>query len=48
VNQSKLEVKMCSWREAREKVREQVTIGFGFSFTPDWMKKWREFFKPVT
>ena len=24
---------------------EQVTIGFGF--ISDWMKKWREFFKPI-
>ena len=32
-------------RKAREKVCERVTIGFGF--TSDWMKKWREFFKPI-
>ena len=32
-------------RKARENVCERVTIGFGF--TSDWMKKWREFFKPI-
>ena len=31
-----------SWREARENVRERVTIGFGF--TSDRLRKWREFF----
>ena len=46
VNQSKLKVKTCSRREARENVRERVTIGFGF--TSDWLRKWREFLKPVT
>jgi len=43
-NQSKLEVITCSWREAREKWCEGVTIGL--AFTSDWMKKWRECFKP--
>ena len=42
VNQSKLEASTCSRCEARENVREQVAIGFGF--TSDWMRKWREFF----
>ena len=46
MNQSKLEVNTCSWREARENVREGVTAGFGF--TSDWLKKWCEFFKPIT
>ena len=27
-------------------MREQVTIGFGV--TSDWLRKWREFFKPIT
>ena len=45
VNQSKLEANTCSWREARENVCERVT--FGFCFTPDWLTKWREFFKPI-
>ena len=31
-------------REAREKLREQVTIGFGF--TSDWLRKWHELFNP--
>ena len=22
-------------------------IGFGFGFTSDWMKRWREFFKAI-
>ena len=30
--------------EARENLREQVTIGFGFTF--DCLGKLREFFKP--
>ena len=45
MNQSKLEVLTCSWREARENVRELVTVSFGF--TSDWLKKWRDFFKPI-
>ena len=33
--------------EARENLREQVTIGFGF--TCDCLRKWREsVFKPIT
>ena len=32
--------------ETQENMREQVTIGFGF--TCDWLRKWREFFKPIT
>ena len=35
----------CSWGKARENECERVTIGF--SSTSDWMKKWREFFKPI-
>ena len=46
VNQSKFEVISCSWRKARENACERVTIAFGF--TSDWMKKWRESFKPIT
>ena len=42
MNQSKLEVVTCSWREARENECEFVAIGFGF--TSDSMKKWRELF----
>ena len=32
--------------EARENLCEQVTIGFGF--TSDWLRKWREFLKPIS
>ena len=46
MNQSKLEANTCSRHEARENVCERVTIGFGFS--SDWLRKWREFFKPIT
>ena len=45
MNQSKLEVITCSWEKARENMFEWVRIGFGF--TSDWMKNWREFFKPI-
>ena len=31
VNQSKLEVITCSWREARENACERLTIGNGFT-----------------
>ena len=41
MNQSKHDVNIRHWREARENVCEWVTIGFGFN--SDWMKKWREF-----
>ena len=45
MNQWKLEVITGSWRKARENACERVTIGFGC--TSDWMKKWRESFKPI-
>ena len=45
VNQSKLEANTCSRREARENVCERVMIGFGFA--SDWVKKWRDLFKPI-
>ena len=45
MNQSKLEVKTGSWLETRENVRLGVTIGF--CFTSDWMKNWRNSFKPI-
>ena len=32
--------------KAHENLREQVTIGFGF--TCDWLRKWREIFKSIT
>lgn len=34
---------ICSWCEAREKVRDWVTAGYGFTFS-DSMTKWRECF----
>ena len=43
--QSKLEVNSSSWPKARENVWHRAKIGF--DFTSDWMKKWREFFKPI-
>ncbi len=46
MNQSKHEANTCSWYEARENVRERVRIGFGLS--SDWLRKWREIFKPIT
>ncbi len=46
VNKSKLEANTSSWHEARENVRERVTIGF--DFTSDWLRKWCEIFKPIT
>ena len=30
----------------RGKTREQVAIGFSFAF--DWLRKWREFSRPIT
>ncbi len=42
VNQWKHEANTRSRHEARENVRQRITIGFGFTF--DWLKKWREFF----
>ena len=45
MNQSKLELSACCWRKARGNACERVTIGL--DFTSDWMKNWREFFKPI-
>ena len=42
MNQSELEANTCNQRQARENVCEQV--GIGLSFTPDWLRKWREIF----
>ena len=46
MSQSKLEANACRRCEARENSYEQFTIGFGFN--PDWLRKWREFYKPIT
>ena len=32
--------------ETQANLRDQVTIGFGF--TSDWLRKWRKFFRPIT
>jgi len=37
MNQSEVEANACNRRQARETVRKQVTIRFGF--TSDWLKK---------
>ena len=44
MNQSKLEV--IAWSKARENVCERVTIDVCFT-SQDWMKKRREFIKPI-
>ena len=41
MNQSKLEANTCRRHEARENVRERVTISCGF--TSDWLRKRRDF-----
>ena len=46
MNQSKLEEITYRRRKARGNAQEQATIGFGF--TSDWLRKWREIFKPIT
>ena len=42
-SQSKIAWNMYSRHEAREN-----TVASGFGFTSDWLRKWREFFKPIT
>ena len=48
--QSSEPIKTRSQSKAREnvpeRVQERVTIGFGFN--ADWLRKWREFFEPIT
>ena len=46
MDQSKLEVKTCSWHKPRKNECERVAIGFDFAF--DWIKKWREFLFKVS
>ena len=45
MSQSELEANTCNRRQARENVREQVMIGFGFTF--DWLRIGRAIFKPI-
>ena len=46
MNQSEFKVSTCNRRQARENTCEQGTIGFGY--TSYWLKKWREFYQPIT
>ena len=46
MNQSQFLAITCNSLEAREKSRVHGAIGFGFD--SDWLKNWRESFKPIT
>ena len=46
MNQSQFLVIICNSLEAREKSRVHGAIGFGFA--SQWLKNWRESFKPIT
>ena len=46
MNQSPFLAITCNSLEARERSRVHGAIGFGFA--SHWLKKWREFFKPIT
>ena len=48
MNQSEFLAITCNLLKVPEKLRVQGTIGFGFGFTSNWLKNWRETFKPVT
>ena len=48
MNQSEFLAITCNLLKAREKLRAQDTIGFGFGFASHWLTKRREIFKPVT
>ena len=41
-----LKVNTCNRPEARENTSDQVAIGF--SFACDWLRGWREFYRPIT
>ena len=45
MNQSQFLAITCNSLEAREKTRGQGAIGCGFA--SDWLKNWRESFKPI-
>ena len=45
-NQWEREAKTSNRRQARENACDQVA--FGFAFVSDWLRRWREFFKPIT
>ena len=46
MNQSQFLAITCNSLEARKKSRVHGAIGFGFD--SDWLKNWRESFKPIT
>ena len=46
MNQSEFLAITCNLLKAREKSRVQDAIGFGFA--SNWLKNWRETFKPIT
>ena len=46
MNQSELEANTCDRRKERGKVCDQIMFGFGRAF--NLLRKWREFFKPIT
>ena len=46
MNQSQFLAITCNSLKAREKLRLQGAIGFGFA--SHWLKNWRESFKPIT
>ena len=46
MNQSQFLAITCNSLEAREKLRVRGAIGFGFE--SNWLKNWRESFKPIT
>ena len=46
MNQSQFLAIPCNSLEAREKLSVRGAIGFGFA--SDWLKNWRESFKPIT
>ena len=47
MNQSQFLAINCASLEAREKSRVRGAIGFGFDFDSQWLKNWRESFKPI-
>ena len=46
MNQWELEANTRDQRQARENACDQVAIGFGF--VSDWLRRWRDFLKPIT
>ena len=48
MNQSQFLAMNCNPLEAREKSRVHGAIGFGFGFVSQWLKNWRDSFKPIT